>query len=155
MYDGCLYGMPIPIIQGWIDVIVWSKYSLKCFLARFQSSYSFYMNNSSSSLSNNRYLLARYLLPAWEELETLVDSLFSLFLISYLLSLRISIGLQPLHSQYLHPLLGNVALLCSLGTWQRQDLPVFENAFIQSLQHPFFIIKLVSLRSLSKIDETS
>lgn len=116
MYEGSLCGTPKPIIQGWIEVIVCIKYSLNCFLARFQSSYSFCINNSSSSLSNNLCLFARYLFPTAEDPEAFDDSFFNLILISCLLSLRMSIGLQPLHPQYLHPLLGRVALLCNLGT---------------------------------------
>ena len=55
----------------------------------------------------------------------------------------ISIGLQPLQLQNLHPLGGRVALLWAFGTWQRQDLPDLEKAFIHSIQHPFFITNCV------------
>lgn len=70
-------------------------------------------------------------------------SYFNLVFISCLFCLMISIGLQPLQLQNLHPFGGKVALRWAFGTQQRQDLPDLENAFIHSMQHPFFMTNCV------------
>lgn len=115
------------------------------FLALFQSSNLLFISRSSSSESRSLYLFM-----------TSLPSFYKLFLISCLLSLRISIGLHPLQLQNLHPFAGRVARRYILGTWQRQLFPVLLKAFMHSRQQPFFIMNLeLSLGNCSMIGSFS
>lgn len=113
----------------------------KSFLALFQSSNLLLIGSSSSSESRS---LWRFL--------TNLPSFCRLFLISLRLSRLMSIGLHPLQLQSLQPLTGSVALLYSLGTWQRQLFPDFEKAFIHSLQQPFFMTNLSNFSSSGRLE---
>jgi len=56
----------------------------------------------------------------------------------------LSSGLQPTQPQILQPVVESLVLRTSSGTWQMQDLPDLEKAFMQLLQHPFLASNLSS-----------
>ena len=104
IYEGYLIGAPNPRTIPCCSSSVLISY-VRSFFALFQWSNLLSSRSSSSSESSKRCLFRRNL-----------PSFFRMFLISCLLSRRISTGLQPLHKQNLQPLIGKVALRYSLGT---------------------------------------